>query len=41
VLRLIDSLEVCTTCGWTRDTHLLDQQTRTDVRCCAHWTRDL
>jgi hypothetical protein len=39
ILKLIDELEVCTTCGWPWRVHELDVDTRTQLRCCAQHTR--
>jgi hypothetical protein len=39
VFRLIDGLEVCTTCGWSKKMH---ERTGTDAQViglCEHWTR--
>lgn len=41
VLDFIDSLQVCTTCGWPELEHRASRQIRTEIRCCAHWTRKL
>lgn len=41
LLRTIDAMAVCTTCGWSVHTHQGDALTRRVVHCCAHYTRDL
>lgn len=41
ILRFIDQLRVCTTCGWTEDVHHADRETRDRLTCCAQWTRQL
>jgi hypothetical protein len=39
LLLLIDRLEVCTTCGWSRPMHDQVRGGRRVINLCAHWTR--
>jgi hypothetical protein len=41
LLLLIDRLEVCTTCGWSRSIHQATGEHVHIVGLCEHWTREL
>jgi len=39
LLAFIDRIEVCTTCGWSRSMHEVEESGVRVVGLCAHWTR--
>jgi hypothetical protein len=41
VFSLIDNLEVCTTCGWSKRMHEHEFENEQVIGLCAHWTREL
>lgn len=41
LLLLIDRLEVCTTCGWSRSMHVAVSHPEHVEGLCAHWTREM
>jgi len=38
---LIDRLEVCTTCGWSRPMHERTGNDAHVIGLCEHWTREM
>jgi len=41
LLAFIDRIEVCTTCGWSRQLHTVVDPAERVANICAHWRRDL
>lgn len=41
IFLLIDRLEVCTTCGWSKAMHDRVDESAHVIGLCAHWTRQL
>jgi ribosomal protein L32 len=41
ILAFIDRIEVCTTCGWSRELHRVNPGGVRVMHICDHWTRDL
>jgi len=41
IFDLIDRLEVCTTCGWSKGMHERITESQHAIGLCEHWTRQL
>jgi hypothetical protein len=41
LLLFIDTIQVCTTCGWSREIHKTDYASRTEIGVCGEYTRKL